>query len=322
MLEDYKLTILGTAAAKPTADRNVSAHAVHVGRETVLFDCGEGVTLSLLKNHINVNSIKRIFITHCHIDHIGGLIGLLNAMNLHGRREKLDIYGPKDLRKVIKRGIRMTNVKFDFEYVIHTVKPNFVPKVTLSGYEFSGEYVKNAYVDVPKYRISVAKADHRVETYAYRLDLNGKPGKFDAVKADKLGVYGADRSKLIAGKTITVNKKTIYPSDLVGETRPGKSFGYSGDTKPTDHLQYFFKNVSCLLFDATYTLADRDKAINHGHSNTFQVGRLAKAAHADHLILTHFSAIYKDTDDHLKEAKYSHPNVTCAVDYLTVHVKY
>ena len=36
------LTFLGTGAACPTVERNVSAIAVHREGEMLLFDCGEG----------------------------------------------------------------------------------------------------------------------------------------------------------------------------------------------------------------------------------------------------------------------------------------
>ena len=36
------LTFLGTGAACPTVDRNVSALALHREGELLLFDCGEG----------------------------------------------------------------------------------------------------------------------------------------------------------------------------------------------------------------------------------------------------------------------------------------
>lgn len=323
MISDYKLTILGTSAAKPTIDRNVSAHAVSIGGETILFDCGEGVTRSILRNKININSIHNIFISHLHIDHVGGLVNLLHNMTLHDRKDDLNIHGPKGLKHLINYGIKTLNIALDFKYNIHTVKPNFIPKTTLADKrEYSGVYVKDAYVKTDKYKISVAKADHRIEAYAYRVNLNGKPGKFNIKKAKKLGIYGKDRGRLVKGDSVKINGRVIYPHEVVGVRKPGKSFGYSGDTRPTDLLGRFFKNVSCLLFDATYILTDQEKADKHGHTTSYDAGRIAMISNVDCLVLTHFSSSYKDTTDHLLEAKYNyHGKVICATDHRKLHIK-
>ena len=317
---DYKLTILGTSAAHPTIDRNVSAYAISIDSETILFDCGEGVTRSLLQNDISINSINNIFVSHLHIDHVGGLIGLLHSMNLNGRRDSLNIHGPKKLKNLVKSGLKTFPSNLDFECNVFTVRTNFVPKVTLDNHKYSGSYVKNEYMKTSKYKISVANANHRGIAYAYRLDLEGKPGKFNVVKAEKLGVKGSNRGELVKGNS-KINGRIIRPEELVGKRQPGKSFGYSGDTRPTDHLERFFKNVTCLLFDSTFTLFDQEKAKKHGHTTSYDAGRVARVANAGCLILTHFSARYKNTDDLLTECQFNYDgNVTCAVDNLKIDV--
>ena len=319
---EYVLTILGTSAAKPTIDRNVSAHAVSIDGETILFDCGEGVTRSLLHNEININSINNIFLSHLHIDHIGGLISLLHNMNLNDRKDRLNIHGPKELKKLVETGLQTLTTRLDFECNVCIVKANFVPKITLDNHEYSGSYVKNEYLKTSKYKISVAKADHRVVAYAYRLDLEGKPGKFNVVKAEKLGVNGSNRGELVKGNSVNINGRIIQPEELVGKRQPGKSFGYSGDTRPTDHLERFFKNVTCLLFDATYILNDLEKAKKHGHTTSYDAGRVARVANVDNLVLTHFSARYENTDDHLTECQFNYDkNVICATDNLKISMK-
>ncbi|KAF0976331.1 hypothetical protein FDP41_004637 [Naegleria fowleri] len=47
------------------------------------------------------------------------------------------------------------------------------------------------------------------------------PGKFDAEKANLLGIVGADRGRLVKGETIQVNGRTIKPEDIISPPTPG-----------------------------------------------------------------------------------------------------
>ena len=44
-----KLTVLGTGAACPTIERNVASLALVREGETMLFDCGEGTQLQMMR---------------------------------------------------------------------------------------------------------------------------------------------------------------------------------------------------------------------------------------------------------------------------------
>ena len=88
-----KATILGTGSAMPTPSRHHSATALDIGPEVLLFDCGEGTQLQLTKAGISHSKISKIFLTHWHGDHMLGLPGLLQSMELNKRAKPLNIYG-------------------------------------------------------------------------------------------------------------------------------------------------------------------------------------------------------------------------------------
>ncbi|MGQ0796092.1 MAG: ribonuclease Z, partial [Nitrosopumilaceae archaeon] len=158
--------------------------------------------------------------------------------------------------------------------------------------------------------------------YSYVLQEKEKPGKFYPEKAKALGVpEGKLWHELQSGKEVKVGEKTIKPSDVMGEKRPGKKIGISGDTRPTKKLEEFFKDCDYLTFDSSYADELKEKAQDYCHSTSKEAAQLASNAHVANLILTHFSTRYDDTEPLVKEAKTIHDSVIAAKDLLEIEIK-
>src|SRR5712672_3360840 len=84
------IRLLGTAASRPTIERNVASIAVVREGETLLFDCGEGTQRQMMRYGVSFG-VEDIFFTHFHADHVIGVIGLMRTMALHGRTDPLRI---------------------------------------------------------------------------------------------------------------------------------------------------------------------------------------------------------------------------------------
>ena len=95
-----EIIFLGTSSAVHSKERNQASIAFKGLGEVFLFDCGEGTQRQMLSTLVSPMKISKIFISHYHGDHILGLPGLLQSLGLHGREEKLTIYGPRGLNKV------------------------------------------------------------------------------------------------------------------------------------------------------------------------------------------------------------------------------
>src|SRR5881409_3471329 len=115
------VTFLGTSAARPTVERNVSGLAIHREGETLLFECGEGTQRQMMRYGVSF-ALSEIFFTHFHADHFLGLIGLIRTLGLQGRPEPLFLYGPKGAKKVLTNAMQLGVERLPFPVEINEVK--------------------------------------------------------------------------------------------------------------------------------------------------------------------------------------------------------
>ncbi len=116
------MTFLGTAAARPTVRRNVSALAVQRESEVMLFDCGEGTQRQMMRYGTGFG-IDSIFVTHLHADHFLGVIGLLRTMGLQGHSRPLDLYGPPGSESVLEDAVHLGADRIGFPVRIRPLQP-------------------------------------------------------------------------------------------------------------------------------------------------------------------------------------------------------
>ena len=298
-----KLVFLGTSASQPTEDRGMSCICLEREGEILMFDAGEGAQRSYLKSGLGWNKKMKIFVTHLHGDHCIGILGLLQTMTLQRRTEKIEIYGPEGIDEFIAANIKVLSFGLSFPVMISSIEEGVV-------------------TDEKTYTVKACNADHSVPAFSYVFQEKDKPGRFHPDKAKELGVpEGSLWNKLQNGEEVTVEGKTVKPSDVLGEKRLGKKIGISGDTRPTKKLEEFFKDCDYLSFDSTFLDELKDRAIETHHSTSKEVATLAKNANVTNLILTHFSARYQDESVLADEAKTIHDSVIAAKDLLEIEIK-
>jgi ribonuclease Z len=298
-----KLVFLGTSAAQPTENRGLSCICLEKDGEILMFDAGEAAQISFMKSGLGWNKKMKLFVTHMHGDHCVGILGLLQTMSMQNRTETLEIFGPKGIEEFIAANIKILNFGLSFPILITTIK---------EGKIFEDE----------KFSMYVCKANHSVTAFSYLFEEKDKPGRFNLDKAKQLEIpEGKLWSELQKGNEIIINQKIIKPEQVLGEKRPGKKIGISGDTMPTQELEKFFEDCDYLVFDSTFLDEEKLRAQETCHSTAKQAATLGKNAKVKNLILTHFSARYKDEIGHLKEAQEIHNSVITARDLLEVEIK-
>ena len=298
-----KLVFLGTSAAQPTEKRGLSCICLEREGEILMFDAGESTQISYMKSGLGWNKKMKLFVTHLHGDHCVGILGLLQTMSMQNRTESLEIFGPKGIDEFLAANIKILNFGLSFSILITIVK--------------EGKIFENK-----KFSMYAAKANHSITAFSYLFEEKDKPGRFNVEKAKELGIpEGELWNKLQNGEEVINNEKIIKSIQVLGKKRPGKKIGISGDTMPTKELEEFFKECDYLVFDSTFLDEEKQKAQDTCHSTAKQAAQLGKNSNVKNLILTHFSARYKDEIRHLTEAKKIHDSVITAKDLLEIEIK-
>ena len=168
-----KLYFLGTCAGtEPMPDRKHASVAIESGGEIYWFDAGEGCSYTAHNMGIDLLNVKKIVISHTHMDHVGGLGNLLwnirklsNVKKQNPHSGRIDVYLPNmETWEALLLLLRNTEGKF------------------VTGYPICGTAVKEGVVfDDGKVKVTAYPNTHmRAEeqgiclSYSYRIECEGK----------------------------------------------------------------------------------------------------------------------------------------------------
>ncbi len=322
-----ELIILGSSAAIPVRERNLSSTALKYKNELLLFDCGEDLQRNFIEASLKLNKPLKILISHTHADHIIGLPGLLFRFGLISRTAPLTIFGPRNFflylfvhRKVLglKANYPLRIVEIDNDnkkLIIFDTLDSDIP----SEEKFLED---NVIFESDKYTLKYTEVDHSVLTFAYSFIEKPRYGKFKPERADELGIPESKLwKKLQEGEIIEFEGKKIDPlkEGIVGPKRPGRKVTYSGDTVPCESLIELGKNSDVLIHESTFSKELSDIALEKKHSTSVDAAIDAKRMGAKQLILTHISSRYQeDAVKLLEDAKEIFPNTLLAIDLMRI----
>lgn len=300
-----KVTILGCGSATPTLFRNPTAQWIEIQGANYLVDCGEGTQTQLMKFKLKMSKLKAIFISHLHGDHFFGLPGLISSMHLMGRREKLDIYGPKGLGDILGLIFKSSETELRFPLNILEVDSNSNQVI-----------MESASIEV--YSIPLK---HRIPCAGFLF--KEKP-RLRNLRGDMIKEYNvpyAERKRLKQGEDFVTFSGEVIPNRVLTlDPKPSVSYAYCSDTAPSGIVVQATNHVTAMYHEATFENDLEARAKETFHSTASQAASQAKAANVGKLYLGHFSSRYRDTSIILAQAQAVFPDTELVYDGFNFEV--
>jgi ribonuclease Z len=293
-----EIVFLGTSCMVPTKERNHSAVFLSYKAEGILVDCGEGTQRQLKIAGIKPTKVTKILISHWHGDHVLGLPGLIQTLGASEYNRTLEIYGPKGTKQHMKS--MFDAFVFDRPFGIKV-------------FEISSGKV----CETKDFSIGCLPLKHGIATLGFTfLEKDRRRINVKAVK--KLGIpEGPLLGKLQDGETITFKGKKITPEKTTNIVE-GKKVAFISDTLPCTNCEKLAEDADLLICEAAYSSKLEDKAMQYKHMTAKEAALIASRGCVKDLILTHFSARYKDTQEIQEDAQNIFQNVKCANDFMKV----
>jgi ribonuclease Z len=225
---------------------------------------------------------------------------MLKSLALRDREKPLDVYGPPGLKSLMDAMLVVYGRRLPYRLTL--IELERWEEVERRGYKVA----------------SVPVSHGERAAYGYVLLEEDRPGEFDPVAAEQLGVApGRDFGALQRGETVA----GVRPEQVMGAPRRGRKLVISGDTSPVQALTVAAHEADVLIHEATFLSEESERAAETSHSTARQAGQLARDAEVRLLALTHVSSRYggRELRD---EARAVFANTEAPRDFDTIEVPF
>ncbi len=167
------LTFLGSSSGMPSPSRYCSSLLLQTDKINLLVDCGEGVSFSLLKYKIDPLLVDSIFVSHSHVDHVGGLFLLIQLMYLLHRTSPLDVYLPEEALPGVKHFLHTCYLfpeKLNFRLSFFPITSGF----KFEAQDLSLEAHPNRHLTANQTAIEDLGLENRMQSFSFILKLRDK----------------------------------------------------------------------------------------------------------------------------------------------------
>lgn len=304
---EFSVLVLGSGAATPTRARGCSGQVVRIGPRRLMLDCGEATQNRLRQCHQRLQSVDTIFISHLHGDHFFGLPGLLSTMHLCGRTEPVNLFAPKGLKAVLDTLFTVSGTMLQYPLNI-TELDNEEPQIVY----------RDKYCHVTAFPMR-----HTVPVYGYLFEEEPPLPNVKKTAIERYGLSIEDCLRLKAGEDLVQADGTVVPnSELTLPRRQPRRYAYCCDTAYYEELAQTVADVDLLCLECTFGHAFEELATLRCHCTAAQAATLAVQARARRLLLTHFSARYKEIEPLAEEAQAIYPAAIMAEDGTIYPIPY
>ncbi len=272
------LITLGTRSGpRPTIERAQSSNMLIVNGTPYLVDAGIGTTRRVTQAGLAIADIGRIFLTHLHDDHIGGLPALVTSEYNLGRTAPVEIYGPPGTKALNDGMVQFLTISSEIRVsdgnrsvlIGEIVRSHEVePGVVYRDENVSVTAVENSHFNFPpdspafgKYR----SYSYRFETLDKTIVFTGDTGPSEAV------------TELARGADLLVTEVTFASADEIREQRIASgTWDIMTPAEQEDYLRHMVEE----------------------HLTQEEVGLMAERAGVETVVLTHLPNSGDPNDDY------------------------
>lgn len=278
---------------------------------SLLFDLGDGGRLPARIAH----QVSDVFISHAHMDHLGGFLWLLRSRI--GDFAPCRLYGPPGLAEHV-RGLvegflwdrigaggpafEIAELHGDrlLRFALRAGRPGLVPLGEVAAAD--GLIHREA-----GFSIRAVTLDHHTPVLAYAYE----PRQELSIRKDRLAArgwvpgawLGELKQRLLAGQRDALldlpgggRASVAELADELVLSEPGKRLVYATDLADTpanrERLQGLARHAHTLFLEASFSEADRAHALANGHLTARACGEIASAAGVARLVPFHLSRRY------------------------------
>jgi ribonuclease Z len=241
-----------------------------------------------------------------HGDHYLGLMGFISSMHLLGRKAKLTVYGPPDLKEIIDLQLKASQTFLEYPLEVVT---------------WSTEGKQCIYED-KSLRVFSFPLKHRIDCCGFVFEEKERKPKITKTSIAQFGLMPSQIIQLKNGNSVVLeNGDTLLPETVCEEPEPPKSYAYCSDTAFSEKVIESVTGCSTLYHESTFLESESERAKATFHSTARQAATVALRAGAKRLILGHFSSRYASDDEFKSEAETVFKTVSLANEgsVFTVH---
>ena len=282
-------------------------------RRSILFDLGDSGRLPAKITH----QVSDCFITHAHMDHIGGFLWFLRSRL--GQPGLCRLYGPPGLAGHVAAfvaGIRWDRIgeqgpRFEITELDGAILHRFRLTVGQGGCERVGETHVGAggvLLDEPGFRMRAVTLAHGIPVLAFALEtaptLHVRPERLAGLGLPEGPWVGKLKRALAAGDDRAwihlpggqLSRAQTLGAELVRRDPP-RRLAYATDLSDTPEnrvrLTAFVHGADVLFCEAAFCEEDAPQARRTGHLTARACGEIAAAADVHRLVPFHFSRRYQ-----------------------------
>lgn len=105
-----ELAFLGINGGIQSKSSTNTSYIINTENHLFLIDSSGSTIQNILKADYDLHSLDGIFFTHSHIDHVYAFPSVIHNLWLMGRKNKLDIYGNKEVIELLKKIIKIYRI--------------------------------------------------------------------------------------------------------------------------------------------------------------------------------------------------------------------